>query len=80
MNVSTSVSSNFLNIFAKPRDCEVRAIIKFLNAKNVPAVESYCRMCAVYGKQNIMSLRHVYKWVQRFKEGRSEVHDDERIG
>ncbi len=25
-----------------------------------------------------MSLRHVYKWVQQFKEGRSVVHDDER--
>ncbi len=78
MNASTSVSSNFLNIFAKPHDCKVRAVIKFLNAKNVPAAEIYGRICAVYGKQNIMSLHHVYKWVQLFKEGRSEVHDDER--
>ncbi len=56
--------SSFLNIFAKPYDCEVRAVIKFLNAENVPATEIYCRICAVYGKQNIMSLRYVYKWVQ----------------
>ncbi len=58
----------------------VRAVIKFLNAKNVPTAESYRRICTVYGKQNIMSLRHVCKWVQWFKEGRSEVHDDERTG
>ncbi len=70
----------FLNIFAKPHDCEVRAVIKFLNAENVLAAEIYRRICAVHGKQNIMSLRHVYNWVQRFKEGRSEVHDDERTG
>ncbi len=68
-NSSTSVSYNFFNIFAKPHDCEVRAAIKFLNAENVPATEIYCRICAVYGKQNIMSLRHVYKLVQRFEEG-----------
>ncbi len=64
MNASTSVSSSFLNIFAKPHDCEVRAVIKFLNAKNVPVTEIYRRICAMYGKQNIMSLRHMYKWVQ----------------
>ncbi len=75
-----SVSSNFLNTFAKPHDCEVRAVIKFLNTENVPATEIYRRICAVYGKQNIMSLRHVYKWVQWFKEGHSKVHNDERSG
>ncbi len=63
-NASTSVSSNFLNIFAKPHDCEIRAVIKFLNAENVPTTEIYHRTCAVYGKQNIMSLRLTYKWVQ----------------
>ncbi len=51
----------FFNIFAKPHDCEVRAVIKFLNIENVPAAKIYRRICAVYGKQNIMSLRHVYK-------------------
>lgn len=27
-----------------------------------------------------MSLRHVYKWIQCFKEGRAETHDDARSG
>ncbi len=61
MNASTSVSSNFLKNVAKLHDCEVCAVIKFLYAENVPAAEIYRRICAVYGKQNIMSLRHVYK-------------------
>ncbi len=44
MNASTSALSNFLNIFAKPHDCKVRAVIKFLNAENVPTAEIYRRI------------------------------------
>ncbi len=41
MNASTSMSSNFLNISAKPHDCKIRAVIKFLKAENVPTAEIF---------------------------------------
>lgn len=80
MNASTSRVPDFLASSVKPSDCEVRAVIKFLNAEKIAASEIHRRMSSVYGSENIMSLRHVYKWVQRFKDGRTDTHDDVRSG
>jgi hypothetical protein len=30
-----------------PTSCEIRAVIRFLHAKNVSAVEIHCELCAV---------------------------------
>lgn len=62
-----------------PADCEVRSVIRFLSAKGVKAVDIYREISAVYG-ENIMSEGMVRKWVRAFKDGRSNVHDEERSG
>ncbi|GFW84146.1 histone-lysine N-methyltransferase SETMAR [Trichonephila clavipes] len=59
--------------------CEIRCVIRFLNAKKVKPIEIYWRICEVYG-QNAMSDSMVRRWVRHFNEGRSEVYDDERSG
>jgi hypothetical protein len=37
-----------------PASCKIRAVIRFINAKNVSAAEIHSELCAVYG-QNVMS-------------------------
>jgi hypothetical protein len=33
-----------------PASCEIRAVIRFLHAKNMTAVEIHHELCAVYGQ------------------------------
>jgi hypothetical protein len=51
-----------------PASCEIRAVIRFLHAKNMSA--------AVYG-QNVMSEGTVRHWCRMFKEGRKYFQDEE---
>lgn len=60
-------------------DCEVRAVIRFLTAKGLKAIDIHREISSVYG-ENIMSDGMVRKWVRAFKDGRSNVHDEERSG
>jgi transposase len=62
-----------------PAECEVRAVIRFLNAQNVCRIGIYCQLIAVYGK-GVMNESNVRKWCQMFNEGRTNVHDEERSG
>ena len=62
-----------------PADCEIRSVIRYLKAKGVKAVEIHRNICEVYG-QTIMSDGMVRKWVRVFKDGRKNVHDEERSG
>ncbi|KAL4704968.1 hypothetical protein ACJJTC_005453 [Scirpophaga incertulas] len=62
-----------------PAACEVRAVIRFLSAKGVKPIDIHREICEVYG-QNIMSDGMVRKWVRAFKDGRTNVHDEERSG
>lgn len=62
-----------------PADCEVRAVIRFLSAKGVKPIDIHREIVEVYG-QNIMSDGMVRKWVRAFKDGRTNVHDEERSG
>ncbi|GFV83346.1 histone-lysine N-methyltransferase SETMAR [Trichonephila clavipes] len=57
--------------------CEIRCVIRFLNAKKVKPIEIYRQICEVYG-QNAMRDSMVRRWVRQFNEGRSEVLDEER--
>jgi hypothetical protein len=59
--------------------CEIRSVIKFLNAKNVRPAEIYRKFCEVYG-ENAMSDRLVRRCCRMFSEGRTNVHDDDRSG
>jgi len=60
-------------------DCEIRSLIRFLNAKNVLPSESHHHICQVYG-DNAMSDGMVRKWVRMFNEGRDNVQDEARSG
>ncbi|GFT77149.1 histone-lysine N-methyltransferase SETMAR [Trichonephila clavipes] len=66
-------------LIENPAACEIRCVIRFLNAKKVKPIEIYWQICEVYG-QNAMSDSMVRRWVRQFNKGRSEVHDDERSG
>jgi len=60
-------------------DCEIRCVIRFLNAKNVLPNEIHHQICHIYG-DNAMSDGMVRKWVRMFNEGRENVHDEARSG
>lgn len=62
-----------------PAACEIRSVIRFLCAKEVKAAEIHRQISAVYG-QNIMTGGMVRRWVRAFKDGRTNVHDEERSG
>jgi transposase len=59
--------------------CEIRSVIKFLNAKNVRRAEIYRQVYEVYG-ENATSDGMVRRWCRMFSEGRTNVHDDDRSG
>jgi len=60
-------------------DCEIRSVIRFLNARNVLQSEIHQQICQAYG-DNAMSDGMVRKWVRKFNEWRENVHDEARIG
>ena len=60
-------------------DCEIRSVIRFLNARNVLTSEIHHQVYQVYG-DNAMSDGMVRKWVRMFSEGRENVHDEARSG
>jgi transposase len=62
-----------------PVSCEIRAIIRFLHAKNVSVAEIYRELRTVYD-QNKMSEGTVRQWCRMFKDGRTNVDDKERSG
>jgi hypothetical protein len=41
-------------VIDNPTSCKICALIRFLHAKNIIAVETQCELCAVYD-QNVMS-------------------------
>lgn len=59
--------------------CEIRAVIRFLNAKRVSPIDIHRQLIEVYG-ENCMSVQHVRKWCREFSEGRTEIHDENRSG
>jgi hypothetical protein len=60
-------------------NCEISAVICFLHAKNISAAEIHLVLCAVYG-QNVMGERTVRQWCRMFKDGWTDVQDEERSG
>jgi hypothetical protein len=44
----------------RPADCEIRSVIRFLNARNVKPVDIHRQICEVYG-ENAMSDEMVKK-------------------
>ncbi|GBN96570.1 hypothetical protein AVEN_208380-1 [Araneus ventricosus] len=62
-----------------PADCEVRSVIRFLNAKNVKPAEIHRQLVEIYG-ENVMTDGMFRKWVRQFNDGRTNVHDEARSG
>ncbi|GBN92351.1 hypothetical protein AVEN_131824-1 [Araneus ventricosus] len=62
---------------ADPADCEVRSVIRILNAKNVKPAEIHRQLVEIYG-ENVMTDGMVRKWVRQFNDGRTNVHDEAR--
>ena len=60
-------------------DCEIRSVIRFLNARNVLPNEIHHQICQVYG-DNAMSDGMVRKWVRMFNEGRENLYDEAGSG
>jgi hypothetical protein len=56
---------------------EIYAVIHFLYAKNISAVEIHHEICAAVYGQNVLSVGSVRKWCRMFKDGRTNVHDEE---
>jgi len=52
-----------------PGKCEIRTVISFLQA------EIHRRMSAVYGP-HFMSDKCVREWCRKFRDGRTDVHDE----
>jgi hypothetical protein len=61
-----------------PAKCEVRSVVRFLNAKGKRPAEIHKQNVAVYG--NVMNRQNVTKWCREFSEGRTDVHDEQRSG
>jgi transposase len=62
-----------------PTSCEVRAVIRFLHAKQMSAADIHRELCMVYGP-NILSEGAVRQWCRMFGNGWTNVHNDERSG
>jgi len=58
-------------IIATPASCEVR----FLHSEGQSAAEIHRRLCRVYG-DNVMSDSCVREWSRKFRDGRTDVHDE----
>ncbi|GBN03244.1 hypothetical protein AVEN_229023-1 [Araneus ventricosus] len=64
---------------ADPADCEVRSVIRFLNAKKVKPAEIHRQLVEIYG-ENVMTDGMARKWVRQYNNGRINFHDEERSG
>jgi histone-lysine N-methyltransferase SETMAR len=62
-----------------PASCEVRSVIRFLLARNNKPIEIHRQICQVYGN-DVYSESGVRRLCIQFKNGRTNVHDEERSG
>jgi hypothetical protein len=63
-------------VIDNPASSETCAVIRFLHAKNMSAAEIYHEFCTVYS-QNVMSEEPVGQWCRMFKDGLTNVHNEE---
>jgi hypothetical protein len=59
--------------------CEICIVICFVHAKSTSDAEIRCELCAAYG-QNVMNEGTVRQWCRMFKDGQTDVHNEERNG
>lgn len=58
-----------------PADCEVQAVVHFLNTKNTHPGDIHQVIVSVYGKE-VMSKSNLKKWYHLFNEGRNNILDE----
>ena len=68
-----------MNALSHPADCEVRGVIRFLQAENIRPSEIHRRLVAGYG-EHVMNEASVRKWCAIFRNERTDVHEAERSG
>jgi hypothetical protein len=65
-------------LIQSPAKCEVRSVIRFLNAKGERPAEIHKQIVAVYG--DVMTRQKVTKWCREVSGGRTDVHAEQRSG
>ena len=60
-------------LISTPADCEVRSVIRFLQAENVRPCEIHQRLVAVYG-EHVMNAASVRKWCTMFTDDEDLQH------
>ena len=60
---------------AAPASCEVCAVIRFLHAEGQSATETHRGLCRVYS-DNVMSDSCVRELCRKFRDGRTDLHDE----
>ena len=69
-----------MNVLISTRaDCDVRGVVRFLQAEKVRPCEIHQSLVAVYG-EHVMNADSVRKWCTMFTNGRTDVYDAERSG
>ncbi|UYV67273.1 HS2ST1 [Cordylochernes scorpioides] len=76
LHLNTTKNAHILSLSDQ---CELRSVIRFLNAKNNSPVEIHRQLVEVYGEK-CMDIINVRKWCREFNEGRINVHDEQRSG
>ncbi|GFX99697.1 uncharacterized protein TNCV_3053541 [Trichonephila clavipes] len=62
-------------MIADPANCEIRPVIRFLNARNFKAVEINCQLVEIYS-ENVKSGGMMRKWNRQFNYGHTNAHDE----
>ena len=62
-----------------PADCEIHAVIRSLQVKDIQPANIQGQVCEVYG-EGAMSDSMVRRWCRQFESGRDNVHDNKRSG
>ncbi|KAL4113365.1 hypothetical protein QTP88_016997 [Uroleucon formosanum] len=77
---SFKLTSYVLNVEIMPDEkIEQRINLKFLVKLGKSATESFNLLTEVYG-DSVLSRPRVFEWHKRFREGREEVEDNQRVG
>jgi hypothetical protein len=63
-------------VIAALASCEVHAVIRFLHAEGQNAAEIHRRLCRVRG-DNVMSDSCEREWRRKFRDERTDVHDED---
>jgi hypothetical protein len=63
-------------VIDNPASCKICPVTHFLHVKNISAAETHCELCTVYS-QNAMGEGTVGQLCRMFKDGRTDVDDEE---